>query len=134
MRTLMTLLIFACVFSVVSAITGIQGFHVDSHTGTVVWYWHGYGRLYALGYAAVFGLAFYGIYMQYPLAWKLGWVALCFSFVTFLFEMWRSTRSQPDRSLILFFSVAAAVAMVLYWGSWWRKQRSYFFDHGDEPT
>jgi len=130
----MTLLIFACVFGIVSAITGIQGFHINSHNGTVVWYWHGYGRLFALVYAALFGLAFYGIYRRYPLTWRLGWVALCFSCATTLLEIWRSTRSQPDGAIILFLSLAATVAVTLYWGNWWRKQRSYFFDYGDEPT
>jgi hypothetical protein len=53
MRLLMALLLFGVVFSIVSAITGIQSVHGDTRTDTVITYWHGYGRLFALGYAAV---------------------------------------------------------------------------------
>ena len=132
MRTLMTLLIFATVLSIVSAITGIQSFRADQG-GTVIWYWHGYGRLYALAYAVGFAVAFYGVYRRYPVVWRLGWVVLCLSCAQGVFMVWRSTRTQADARVIAALSAFAGLAVALYWGNWWRKQRSYFFSQNDEP-
>ena len=74
MRRVTTLLLCGAVFSMISAISGIQSVNVNPRTGTVITYWHGYGRLLALGYAALMAFAFYGIYQRYPIAWKLGFV------------------------------------------------------------
>jgi hypothetical protein len=95
MRILMTLLLLGVVFSVLSAITGIQSVYSDSRSGTVITYWHGYGRLLALGYAAVLALAFYGIYQRYPFMWKLGFVVWYLSAADCIFEAWRTLLPQP---------------------------------------
>jgi len=132
MRTLMALLIFAVVLSVVSAITGIQSFRADQ-SGTVIWYWHGYGRFYALPYAVAFGVAFYGVYRRHPITWRLGWVVLFLSCAQGVFTVWSSTRSQPDAGVIFVLSAFAGLAVALFWGNWWRRQRLYFFSENDKP-
>ena len=88
MRALMTLLIIVAVFSVASAITGIQSFHTDSRIGTTIWYWHGYERLYALASAVFFAVAFYAVYRRLPIAWQLGRVFIYLSAAYFASEVW----------------------------------------------
>ena len=73
MTVLLGLLLTGVVFGLASAITGIQSIHTDPR-GTIITYWHGYGRLFALAYAAVFAVAFYGTYRRYPVVWKRGFV------------------------------------------------------------
>ena len=130
----MTLLLFGAVFGVVSAITGIQSVHGDSRTGTVITYWHGYGRLLALGYAAVLALAFYGIYRRYPIVWKLGFVLWYLSAADFIFEAWRMLLPQPYGWVGATAATVFVPLVALYWASWWRKQRPYFFGYGDQET
>jgi hypothetical protein len=79
MRALLIGLILGAIGSIVSAVTGIQSFEADSRTGTVVGYWHGYERLYAVAYAIVFAMAAYAIHRRFAITWKLGFLALYFS-------------------------------------------------------
>ena len=51
MTVLLGLLLTGIVFGRASAISGIESIHTDPQ-GTIITYWHGYGRLLALGYAA----------------------------------------------------------------------------------
>src|SRR5207248_8378052 len=95
MRVLMTILIFASVFGVFSAITGIQTVYSDSRGGTVITYHHGYGRLLALVYAAASAVLFYGIYRRYPFVRKLGLVLLYLSVAHFVLQAWWSLWPQP---------------------------------------
>ena len=94
MTVLLGLLLTGVVFALASAISGIQSIHTD-HTGVVITYWHGYGRLLALAYAAVLGLAFYGIYRRYPIVWKLGFVVWWLVAVDCIFNAWRLLLPQP---------------------------------------
>jgi hypothetical protein len=130
----MTLLLFGVVFSIVSAITGIQSVHGDTRTGTVITYWHGYGRLFALGYAAVLALAFYGIYRRYPVVWKLGFAVLYLSAADFVFQAWWALWPQPYGWVGATAATVVTPFIAFYWVSWWRRQRPYFFGYGDEQT
>jgi hypothetical protein len=132
MRVLMALLILSCVLCVGSAITGIQAFEADSRTGTVVTYWHGYWRLLALVYAAGSALAFYGIYRRYPIVWKLGFVVWYLSAAYFVFQAWWSLWPQPYGWIGATAATLFAPFVALYWASWWRKQRPYFFGYEHE--
>jgi len=134
MRILMTLLLFGAVFGVVSAITGIQSVHGDSRTGTVITYWHGYGRLLALGYAAVLALAFYGIYRRYPVVWKLGFAVWYLSAAEFVFQAWLLLWPQPYGWVGATAVTVFTPFVALYWASWWRKQKAYFVGYDDEQT
>jgi hypothetical protein len=133
MRVLMTLLILGVVFCVFSAITGIQSFYTDSSTGTVITYWHGYWRLLAFGYAAMFAMAFYGIYRRLPIAWKLGWVFLVGGAADFIFEAWVGLIHQPYGWVGVLAATLGGIAVVAYWGIWWQRHREYFTPEGPPP-
>ena len=47
--------------------------------------------------------------------------------------VWSSTRSQPDAGVIFVLSAFAGLAVALFWGNWWRRQRLYFFSENDKP-
>ena len=135
MRVLMTMLIFAGVFCMLSAITGVQSFHYDSRTGSVITHHQGYGRMYAVASAVFCAVAFYGIYRRYPLAWKLGWVALGAGAASFLIEALPSAMHQPQGSAIASTAIVlGAIAVMVYWGFWWRRQRSYFISEDDKKV
>src|SRR6266545_3924900 len=79
MTVLLGLLLTGVVFALASAISGIQSIYTD-HTGTVITYWHGYGRLLALAYAALLrsvvrecsGFHFSGLAVAFASAVRLG--------------------------------------------------------------
>ena len=127
MRVLMALLLFSCVACILSAVTGIHAFDANSRTGTVVSYWHGYWRLLPLFYAAISALAFYGIYRHYPVVWKLGWVFLIGGAVEFIVLAWLSLIHQPYGWVGAIAATLGGIGVTVYWGFWWRKQKSYVF-------
>lgn len=127
MRVLMIGLVLAAVASIVSAITGVQAFEADSRTGTVVEYWRGYDRLYAVGYAIAFAVAAYAIYRRFPFAWKLGFVALYLNAVVFVFQAWWYLWPQDYGWVGAAAATLVTPFIVLYWANWWQRQRSYFF-------
>jgi hypothetical protein len=131
MRGFMTLLLFAAVFCVLSAISGVQSFHFDSRTGTDVTYWHGYQRLFALVYAAACTLAFYGIYRRYPLVWKLGFVLWYLSAAQFIIQAWLLLWPQPYGWVGAIAVTVFTPLVALYWASWWRRQKDWFFTDGE---
>ncbi len=126
MRVLLAVLLIAAVLFVGEAVTGVRAVHASTTGQTVVTYARWYERLLALFLAALHGVAFYGIYRRHPLAWRLGFVAWYFAGALFVFQIWWSLWSQP------YGWVGAAVGtlftpfIVLYWASWWQRQRPYF--------
>jgi len=130
MRVLMTLLILGSVVCVFSAITGIQSFYTDSRTGTVITYWHGYWRLLALAYAAIFAMAFYSIYRRLRIAWRLGWVFLVAGAADFIFEAWVGLIHQPYGWVGALAATLGGIAVAAYWGIWWQRHREYFTPEG----
>jgi hypothetical protein len=130
MRVLMTLLLLGCVAGIISAVTGIQAVETDSRTGTVITYWHGYWRLLALGYAAIFAFAFYGIYRRFPIAWKLGWVFLVAGAAEFIFQAWLGLIHQPYGWVGAIAATLGGIAVLAYWGIWWQRHREYFTPEG----
>ena len=83
--------------------------------------------------AVAFGVAFYGVYRRHPITWRLGWVVFCLSCAQGVLTVWSSTRSQPDAGVIFVLSAFAGLAVALFWGNWWRRQRLYFFSENDKP-
>ena len=118
-------------FALASAFSGIQSIYTD-RTGTVITYWHGYGRLLALAYAAVLALAFYGIYRRYRIVWKIGFVVWYVIAIDMIFQAWRLLSPQPYG-----WGGATAVTVVapffaLYWANWWRRQKDWFIGDGEQ--
>ena len=127
MTVFLGLLLTGVVFALASAISGIESVHTDQ-SGTVITYWHGYGRLLALAYAAVFGLAFDGPYRRYRIVWKLGFIMCWVGAADFVFRAWQLLLPQPYGWI-----GATAVTVVtpfaaLYWANWWRRQKGWFIE------
>jgi hypothetical protein len=134
MRLLLIAFVLAAIAGVVSAITGIASFEADSRTGTVVEYWHGYERLYAVGTALSFAIASYGIYRRFPFVWKIGFVVIYLSAAQFVFQVWWFLWPQPSGWIGAVFATVCAPFIALYWASWWRRQRPYFLPDVAEQT
>ena len=133
MTILLGLLLTGVVFALASAITGIEFIHTDPR-GTVITYWHGYGRLVALAYAAVLALAFYGVYRRYRIVWKLGFVVWYLSAADFIFQAWRLLLPQPYGWVGATAVTIITPFVVLYWANWWRRQKNWFIGRGEEQV
>jgi len=112
-----------CRHDVVSIVHSIAGYKPP---------WQGPWRSLALVYAAIFAVAFYGIYRRYPLVWKLGFVLWYLSAAQFIFQAWWMLWPQPygwvGATAVTLFTPFVA----LYWANWWRRQKSWFFAGADE--
>jgi len=133
MTVLLGLLFTGVVFALASAISGIQSIFTN-HTGAVITYWHGYGRLLALAYAALFALSFYGIYRRYPIVWKLGFVVWYVSAADFIFQAWRLLLPQPYGWIGATAVTVVTPFVALYWANWWRRQKGWFIGRGEEQA
>jgi hypothetical protein len=73
--------------------------------------------------------AAYGIHAKAPVAWKLGWVAIVMGTLLLFAGAWKTISKMPGND---YPGVAAAAvflggtAVAVYWGFWWKKQKSYF--------
>jgi hypothetical protein len=131
MRVLQALCGIFCLLSILSAVTGIASIEVTDH---VVITRHGdLGRLYAVVLAAFLALAFYGVHRRAPIAWKLGWVVLGASFLSFLGTGLSGALRQPPpgRGIISSFIVIDGSMVTVVWGLWWKHQRGYFRPRND---
>jgi len=133
MTVLLGLLLTGVVFGLASAISGIESIHTDPQ-GTIITYWHGYGRLLALAYAAAFAITFYGVYGRYPLVWKLGFVFWYLGAAQFIFQAWWMLWPQPYGWVGATAVTVFTPFVTLYWVSWWRRQKGWFFRYGYEET
>ena len=127
MTVLLGLLLTGVVFALASAISGIQSVHTDQ-TRTVITYWHGYGRLLVLAYAAVFRLAFYGTYRRYRIVWKLGFIMCWVGAADFVFHAWQLLLPQPYGWIGAIAVTVVTPFAALYWANWWRSQKGWFIE------
>lgn len=97
-------------------------------------YWHGYGRLLAVAYAAAFAVAFYGMYRRYPIVWKLGFVVCYLGVAQFIFQAWWVLWPQRYGWVGATALTVCAPFAALYWAGWWRKQKGWFFGDGEEEA
>jgi len=134
MRLLLIGLALAALASAVSLVTGVQSFEADSRTGTVVEYWHGYERLWAIGYTIFFAAAAYALYRRFPVAWKFGFLAIYLSAAVFVLQAWWYLWPQDYGWVGAAAVTVFAPFIALYWASWWQKQRSYFFGDDHKQT
>ena len=119
MRLLKLMLGLGFVLSVASMFWG--GGHAASSELRIFW---------ALVNAAVFGGALYGVHKRVPLMWKLGFIGIVIGAASFLMHALSLTRSLPPSSSQIesSFLVVATIAVALYWGFWWKRQKAYFID------
>jgi hypothetical protein len=82
-----------------------------------------------LAYASLYAAAFYGIQKRAPIVWKAGRIVLCFGVLDFFIETLPFTRKMPEAShpwVVRALILVGGTLVGLYWGFWWRRQKSYF--------
>jgi hypothetical protein len=134
------MLLFAAlgVLSFASSFTGISSYHASassndlSHSGAIITYYHDqWGRWLALANGIFLGFMAYGIWKRLYLIWKLGFVLIALSAVSFVFNVLGDPNALPHvsgRPLLVFtiFISAGALAVGAYWTVWWYKKKDYF--------
>jgi hypothetical protein len=137
MRNLKIICIFFCLLSVTSAITHIHAFRWSLHaapgapvtTATVVTKRSGFGATFlSLVGALFYAVAAYGIHRRAPIAWKLGWGVLGIASLSFLIQTLSFSLKlpQPDLWIASLAILVGDTAITVYWGFWWKRQKSYF--------
>jgi hypothetical protein len=135
-KSLKYLCLFLSLVSIVAALTGIQAIATGS-SGTTIWHYNVYGRVFAFGVALVFAAFAYGIHIRARIFWKLGFVLLALSYIYFVVGgMTTLYRFKPVPSLLSFCLLAGLLiivgaAVATYWGRWWSGQRNYFLSEAD---
>jgi hypothetical protein len=93
MRVLQAICVLFCLLCILSAVTGIQSIIVADRVA--ITRHSDLGRLYAILTAALCAAAVYGIHRRAPIVWKLGWVVLAASFLSFVVMATPDALRQP---------------------------------------
>ena len=133
MRWHIASLVLIAVACVASAVTGVRYYEAGS-TKTVIEYWHGYERLYAVGLAIFFAAAAYALYRRVPLAWKLGLIGVYAGMTVFVFLAWWHLWPQDGGWVGACAITIVAPFIAFREARQWQKYRSSFFPHEDEQT
>jgi hypothetical protein len=133
MTVIVAFLLIGTVLYILSAITGIQSIYT-TRTGTIITYWHGYWRLLALVYAAILALALYGIYRRYLVVWKIGFIVWYLIAAVCIFQAWRLLLPQPYGWVGATAVTVVTPLVALYWATWWRRQKDWFFGDDEQET
>jgi len=67
-----------------------------------------------------------------PVLWKLGWAVLLISSLEFTVGGIASALTLPDGWVACVGILVAGIAITLYWGAWWNRQKDYFHSVGPE--
>jgi len=132
MRTLKIVCILFCLWSVVSIFTG-SIFTFSSPSGQIEMRHYGSGTFYSVANALMFALAYYGIHRRAPIVWKLGWGFLAILYLEFLIQALSSSVKQPQGWIASIAIAIGSLLVALYWGFWWKRQRSFFGSEHQEP-
>ena len=121
MRVLKVFCALVCLSSVARFVAVIHGSTITKHGILVV--------IWLLIIALVYAFELYGIHTKAGFAWKLGWGILAATFLQFLVLAGSAALKAPetDYPWVAFGAVTVGGSLVaLYWGFWWRRQKSYF--------
>jgi hypothetical protein len=132
------LLSLMALLSVTACFTGISSFQTSAsstdpkHTGATITYFHDQrGRWLAFANGVFLGSMAYGIWKRYYLVWKLGFLLIAASVVSFVFNGYSdiTVLSKTPGSQVLVFTIfitVGALAVGTYWTVWWFKKKDYF--------
>lgn len=135
MNTLKKVLLLLIALCIVSAVTGIQSANVDinvTHGSTTssaeITETSTYGRVLCLLYVIAFTAFYYGIHKRLLITWWLGWVVVVSTWVGFTLDVIEYIKPLPPSEFWINLAIAVIVgcAGLVYWGVWWRRQKSYF--------
>jgi hypothetical protein len=127
MPTLKIVCLVFCAMGVASAVSGVSAVsltpghtEIGRHDGT--------GRIVALGLAAAFALAWYGIHRRHVATWWLGWFLFFAILGDFLYGtlLFAFGLSGGERWAVLGGIALIVLLVFAYWASWWKRQRAYF--------
>jgi hypothetical protein len=112
MRLLKLSCVFACIASVIQILTAHDRFDT-------IW-----GIVGIIGWSG----ALYGIQVRAPATWKLGFIWVVVGGCAFLTRALSDVGlpNSLDRRIAVPFVVISTIAVTVYWGNWWYKQKSYF--------
>src|SRR5580704_2222755 len=127
MRTLKAFCVLFCLFSLVSALTGVRAFHWSTSDGLNITRQGGLiNTLWSVFNALLFASAAYGIDRRIPVVWKLGWAVLTVFFLEFAIGGVSSVLRQPGGWIGAAGILVGGVLVAVYWGRWWNRQKDYF--------
>jgi hypothetical protein len=108
------------------ALTGTRGINW-SHGGLHITKQAGIGVMLWLVFdALLYASMAYGIQRRVPVVWKLGWAVLIVSSLQFMIQGIATALFLPDGWAACIGIVVGGIAVTVYWGAWWKRQRSYF--------
>jgi hypothetical protein len=121
-------------FSIVLLAVALTGINAVSGTasGITVSHLDASGRIWAVVDALIAAIFAYGIHSRARIAWRAGFIVWVLSYVYFVFGAVSGTyRAAHVISFSSFWlptglAVFIGAAVTIYWGSWWKRQRSYF--------
>jgi hypothetical protein len=87
-----------------------------------------YGRFFALLACVLNVLIFYGIQRRLFIIWKFCWAVLVLSFLQFLIAALPAILQSPGPFdwVAAAFATISCLAVTIYWGIWWNRQKEYF--------
>lgn len=131
MKSLKYLCLFASLLAIAAALTGIQAISIRP-SGTTIWHYNTYGRIWAFAIAVVFATFAYGIHIRARIMWKVGFILLALGYINFVVGAVTATYhatvvpSIPSFWLPAGLIVLVGAAVTIYWGLWWKRQHAYF--------
>jgi hypothetical protein len=127
MRNLKMVCVLFCILSLASALSGIRANRLSTSGGLEITKQMGIGfTLWTVFNAMLYGSAAYGIHRRIPLVWNLGWAVLIFSPLEFMIRALSSVLSLAGGWAPCIVIVVGTIAVTIYWGRWWNRQRDYF--------
>jgi hypothetical protein len=107
-----------CLLSLLSLTPGFRSARPHSHLRDFV----------SLLNAIIFAVGFYGIHRRARLTWQLGWFVGGFLLSEWLVLCLEPIVSHPKPNgwVASAVMVAGGFAVALYWGYWWKSQKSFF--------
>jgi hypothetical protein len=113
-----------CLLFLLSLTPGFRSAHPHRHLRDFV----------SLLNAIIFAVGFYGIHRRARLTWQLAWFVGGFLLSEWLVVCLEPIVSHPKPNawLVSAVMVAGGFAVALYWGHWWKRQRSYFNPGNEE--
>jgi hypothetical protein len=107
-----------CLFSLLLLMPGFHSVRPHSHLRDIV----------SLLNAIIVAVGFYGIHRRARLTWQLGWFVGGILLSEWLVFCLSATLRlpKPNGWIVSTVIVVAGLAVALYWGYWWKRQKSYF--------